>query len=694
MSGVDQKLSGTAVVKSVGERTIPWSQQVDEASYENLSSPANDDNSGNQSSMQFQFPPFNVKENNITSLSHTGKGRKTSHNNDTKLKYGNPSSFNNSKRENQQINAWNSRRFFAEKINENGDDQSISQFDTRTRESVHEVKAHAAITVPKKMTWASIASQPAKLTSKTTFASSINKKKGPGMPPPPMVPGKHNLDVNVWDLPDSNPPPPLPSPPIPIELTSSDIHFSASTKEESTQSVGGRSEKDDRFEVGPSNINVCSTKSSTIGQSRKNWAPLQQQQATDARQTSGASAQPIRRIVATSTHNRYSDRRGNFTGHHRHDFEKNIKHEYNDESNPRAAAPNTPNIIEEVVADPQILLDELKDKNNYNPTEIDLDKASTARFFVIKSYSEDDIHRSIKYEIWCSTDHGNKRLDDAFKERYKEGGNILLFFSVNSSGHFCGMAQMMTSVDYNSTSSVWSQDKWRGKFKVKWIYVKDVPNGKLRHIRLENNDNKPVTYSRDTQEVQNAKGIEVLQILHSYKHTTSIFDDFSHYEKKQEEEVSSKRPIVHSTDVINQSQLSINRHFNRQQIDDRERERNVRSDSRSLAMTTTQKNSFNGGNNFRDRNSIHKSTTGPSGFSSSYSDYRRGFERENVQNDRENLFELRQHGSNRKDDHLHSYSTKSRLNKREYNTEQMKSDVRVRSELSSSRDLPKVCINP
>jgi len=36
----------TDTVKSVGERNIPWSQQVDEASYENLSSPANDDNSG------------------------------------------------------------------------------------------------------------------------------------------------------------------------------------------------------------------------------------------------------------------------------------------------------------------------------------------------------------------------------------------------------------------------------------------------------------------------------------------------------------------------------------------------------------------------------------------------------------------------------------------------------------------------
>lgn len=130
----------------------------------------------------------------------------------------------------------------------------------------------------------------------------------------------------------------------------------------------------------------------------------------------------------------------------------------------------------------------------------------------------------------------------------------MLFFSVNGSGHFCGMAQMMTAVDYNSTSSVWSQDKWRGKFKVKWIYVKDVPNGKLRHIRLENNDNKSVTNSRDTQEVPNDKGIEVLQILHSYNHSTSIFDDFFHYERKQEEEVSSKRPPMHVSEGNNQSQ--------------------------------------------------------------------------------------------------------------------------------------------
>lgn len=49
----------------------------------------------------------------------------------------------------------------------------------------------------------------------------------------------------------------------------------------------------------------------------------------------------------------------------------------------------------------------------YNPIEFNT-TPKAARFFVIKSYSEDDIHRSIKYNIWCSTEHGNRRLDSAY----------------------------------------------------------------------------------------------------------------------------------------------------------------------------------------------------------------------------------------------------------------------------------------
>ena len=158
------------------------------------------------------------------------------------------------------------------------------------------------------------------------------------------------------------------------------------------------------------------------------------------------------------------------------------------------------------------ILEDLQLRNKYNPDDLTLD-INNARFFVIKSYSEDDVHRSIKYEIWCSTEHGNKRLDQAFKDQNEKKSPIYLFFSVNGTGHFCGLAHMLSAIDYSSTASVWAQDKWKGQFKVKWIYVKDVPNHQLRHIRLENNDNKPVTKSRDTQEVPFEKGKQVRHTL-------------------------------------------------------------------------------------------------------------------------------------------------------------------------------------
>ncbi|KAM8946885.1 YTH domain-containing family protein 1 isoform 2-T2 [Pelodytes ibericus] len=180
------------------------------------------------------------------------------------------------------------------------------------------------------------------------------------------------------------------------------------------------------------------------------------------------------------------------------------------------------------------VLEKLKAAHSYNPKDFDWN-LKNGRVFIIKSYSEDDIHRSIKYSIWCSTEHGNKRLDSAFRSMNAKGP-VYLLFSVNGSGHFCGVAEMRSPVDYGTSAGVWSQDKWKGKFDVKWLFVKDVPNNQLRHIRLENNDNKPVTNSRDTQEVPLEKAKLVLKIIATYKHTTSIFDDFSHYEKRQEEE--------------------------------------------------------------------------------------------------------------------------------------------------------------
>eukprot|EP00850_Spirogloea_muscicola_P019321 SM000188S03816 [mRNA] locus=s188:147804:150445:+ [translate_table: standard] len=176
-----------------------------------------------------------------------------------------------------------------------------------------------------------------------------------------------------------------------------------------------------------------------------------------------------------------------------------------------------------------------------------------ARFFVIKSYSEDDVHKSIKYGVWASTPNGNCRLDDAYREAQATSGGcpVFLFFSVNASGQFCGVAEMTGPVDFGRSVDYWQQDKWSGRFPVTWHLVKDVPNHALRHITLENNEGKPVTNSRDTQEasplqasalpspalrarqVRLALGLEMLTIFKNYAARASILEDFSFYDSRQ-----------------------------------------------------------------------------------------------------------------------------------------------------------------
>ncbi|KFK27858.1 hypothetical protein AALP_AA8G438500 [Arabis alpina] len=176
----------------------------------------------------------------------------------------------------------------------------------------------------------------------------------------------------------------------------------------------------------------------------------------------------------------------------------------------------------------------LSDLKEYNKKDFP-EAYSEAKFYVIKSYSEDDIHKSIKYSVWSSTPNGNKKLDASYNEakQNSNGCPVFLLFSVNTSGQFVGLAEMVGPVDFNKTLEYWQQDKWIGCFPVKWHIVKDIPNGSLRHITLENNENKPVTNSRDTQEVKLEQGIKVLKVFKDHVSRTSILDDFVFYETRQ-----------------------------------------------------------------------------------------------------------------------------------------------------------------
>ncbi|KAJ6676002.1 EVOLUTIONARILY CONSERVED C-TERMINAL REGION 5 [Salix viminalis] len=130
---------------------------------------------------------------------------------------------------------------------------------------------------------------------------------------------------------------------------------------------------------------------------------------------------------------------------------------------------------------------------------------------------------------------GIEKLDTAYSEAKdkQDPCPVFLLFSVNASAQFCGVAEMVGPVDFDKSVDYWQQDKWSGQFPVKWHIIKDVPNSRFRHIVLENNDNKPVTNSRDTQEVKLKHGVEMLNIFKNYESDMSIVDDFDFYEDRQ-----------------------------------------------------------------------------------------------------------------------------------------------------------------
>ncbi|KAL6636775.1 hypothetical protein ACP70R_024347 [Stipagrostis hirtigluma subsp. patula] len=196
-------------------------------------------------------------------------------------------------------------------------------------------------------------------------------------------------------------------------------------------------------------------------------------------------------------------------------------------------------------------------QDQYNRADF-VETYSDAKFFIIKSYSEDDVHKSIKYNVWASTPIGNKKLDAAYAEAKEKSNSspVFLLFSVNSSGQFVGLAEMVGRVDFNKTVEYWQQDKWTGCFPVKWHIVKDIPNSLLKHIILEYNENKPVTNNRDTHEVKLEQGLQVLKIFKDHVCKTSILDDIGFYDNRekilQEKKSKRRQPLEKIVNVNNE----------------------------------------------------------------------------------------------------------------------------------------------
>ena len=160
-----------------------------------------------------------------------------------------------------------------------------------------------------------------------------------------------------------------------------------------------------------------------------------------------------------------------------------------------------------------------------------------SQFFVIKSFSEEDVHKAIKYKVWSSTKTGNQALNNAFKITKESKGELYLLFSCNGSGRFVGVAKMTSHVDEKNSFLYWTQDsKWSGLFDIEWIFIKDVPFKAFKNINIlmKDGNTKPVTYSRDTQEVPITEGKIMMSIIEKHVNTNTILEHFEYYDLRQE----------------------------------------------------------------------------------------------------------------------------------------------------------------
>lgn len=136
-----------------------------------------------------------------------------------------------------------------------------------------------------------------------------------------------------------------------------------------------------------------------------------------------------------------------------------------------------------------------------------------SRFFVIKSSSLKHVKRSFYNGIWSSTHFGNKRLSEAYKT-LNSGAKVFLFFSINTSGRFCGVAEMVSDLKMDLDTSIWEDEQKYGKaFKVRWVIVRDVNNRSLKRFLIPSNEMKPITHSRDTQEIPYSIGISIVNLF-------------------------------------------------------------------------------------------------------------------------------------------------------------------------------------
>ena len=217
---------------------------------------------------------------------------------------------------------------------------------------------------------------------------------------------------------------------------------------------------------------------------------------------------------------------------------------------------------------------------NINSRNSNIKIPENSKFYVIKSFNEEDIHKSIKYNVWSSSHNGDHILNNAYNKlqidnqnlNKDEQKNLYLFFSSNGSGKYIGVARMISLVNFGESFPFWTQDnKWKGLFKVEWIFIKDTPFMLFRNIfiKMKTGDMLPVTYSRDIQEIPYEEGVLMIDIFNKFENKFSILNCFEFYDIRQlnyESNLKLKNNNAHNNRELINEKNSDNNKYTKMQL--------------------------------------------------------------------------------------------------------------------------------
>ncbi|KAK4200841.1 YT521-B-like domain-containing protein [Triangularia verruculosa] len=150
-----------------------------------------------------------------------------------------------------------------------------------------------------------------------------------------------------------------------------------------------------------------------------------------------------------------------------------------------------------------------KDREGGESRRLDLGRRGDTRFFIVKSFNDENVRQCMEDNLWTTQAHNSA----VFAEAFEQCKNVILFFSINQSGHFQGYARMVTPPSDEVPRPAWMRGlHWESgePFALEWLSTTPIEFSRIRWIRNSLNDSQ-VFFGKDGQEIEFQAGVDLLR---------------------------------------------------------------------------------------------------------------------------------------------------------------------------------------